>query len=243
MDSVLFSFIIMSVLRDSTETATEFDVIAMLKDTDQLPLVTGSNHWSDWKPDKIIDGIYGGGKATACTCCAALKTPAWANLDLTSPFLISRFEVFGRTDDEKVGEQFHNITVSTGRTDLEVLYAGYILSNTTYLIAKPFPPLFLQDLTVSSPSSVLTICEMHLFAYRFGAIISGNARQSETYMQCTADKALDGKRIFSETTSSCTCSVTKNSNKNAFWEIDLSTQHLIEHIVVTGRRGRDILSG
>ncbi|WAQ98709.1 hypothetical protein MAR_023082, partial [Mya arenaria] len=200
MDSVLFSFIIMSVLRDSTETATEFDVIAMLKDTDQLPLVTGSNHWSDWKPDKIIDGIYGGGKATACTCCAALKTPAWANLDLTSPFLISRFEVFGRTDDEKVGEQFHNITVSTGRTDLEVLYAG------------------------------------------FGAIISGNARQSETYMQCTADKALDGKRIFSETTSSCTCSVTKNSNKNAFWEIDLSTQHLIEHIVVTGRRDDNTLN-
>ncbi|XP_052793370.1 multiple epidermal growth factor-like domains protein 11 [Mya arenaria] len=69
----------------------------------------------------------------------------------------------------------------------------------------------------------------------FGELVTGKARQSSTYHECTADKAQDGIKIFYESTSNCTCSVTRNINGYAFWEIDLSAQHYIEHIAVTGR--------
>ncbi|XP_052793366.1 uncharacterized protein LOC128227154 isoform X2 [Mya arenaria] len=164
MYSLLLSLIAMSVLRDSLETVTEIDVIAFLKNTSVPPLVTGSKHWSDWSPDKIIDGNNGDGDANQCKCCAALYRPAWASLDLNSPFLLSRIKVFGRTDGSRW--QSENLIAYIG--DSSMGYQNLTQLNTpdrtkTGLLIHLDPPRLAQYITFKKPNDdFMAICEVEV---------------------------------------------------------------------------------
>ncbi|XP_052791780.1 receptor-type tyrosine-protein phosphatase epsilon-like [Mya arenaria] len=71
-----------------------------------------------------------------------------------------------------------------------------------------------------------------------GNPVTGIAHQSSIYQNCSADKAFDGKKNFSEEDEelpTCTCSVTDPEKSHPWWEMDFKSMHLISSIIVTGR--------
>ncbi|WAQ98947.1 PTPRT-like protein [Mya arenaria] len=240
MYSLLLSLIAMSVLRDSLETVTEIDVIAFLKNTSVPPLVTGSKHWSDWSPDKIIDGNNGDGDANQCKCCAALYRPAWASLDLNSPFLLSRIKVFGRTDGSRW--QSENLIAYIG--DSSMGYQNLTQLNTpdrtkTGLLIHLDPPRLAQYITFKKPNDdFMAICEVEVLKTDLDIISSGMVNplvnQSSQYMRCNAEKAIDRLLFISNDQLCETCSAT-SGNEPPQWQLDLGRKVLLQGYRIYGR--------
>ncbi|XP_052794507.1 uncharacterized protein LOC128227739 isoform X2 [Mya arenaria] len=194
MYSLLFSLIAMSVLRDSLETVTEIDVIALLKNTSVPPLVTGSNYWSDWSPDRIIDGNNGDGDADKCKCCAALYQPAWATLDLNSPFLLSRINVFGRTDGSNWQSQ--NLVAYIGDSSMGNQYLTQLNDpdrSKNGLFIHLDPPRLAQYIQFKrSNDRFMTICEVEILKTECPCGKFGD-RCEQTCHCTTCCDSLDGK--------------------------------------------------
>ncbi|XP_052793473.1 protein draper-like [Mya arenaria] len=90
------------------------------------------------------------------------------------------------------------------------------------------------DYTMSTNCSVAT-----------GTPVNGSADQSSQYKNCSADKALDGVKIFSipdEHLPTCTCSVTGVKSFPRWWEMDFGSMHLVGLIIVTGRSDVNVQS-
>ncbi|WAQ98943.1 hypothetical protein MAR_023316, partial [Mya arenaria] len=242
MYSLLFSLIAMSVLRDSLETVTEIDVIALLKNTSVPPLVTGSNYWSDWSPDRIIDGNNGDGDADKCKCCAALYQPAWATLDLNSPFLLSRINVFGRTDGSNWQSQ--NLVAYIGDSSMGNQYLTQLNDpdrSKNGLFIHLDPPRLAQYIQFKrSNDRFMTICEVEILKTDLDIIQSGavspRANQSSQYDECKAEKAIDGLLFTSDAEICGTCSAT-SGNEPPQWQLDLGRKVLLQGYRIYGRNG------
>ncbi|XP_052270483.1 uncharacterized protein LOC127871517 isoform X7 [Dreissena polymorpha] len=214
-----------------------------------VTLRSGGTVYDSWDPHRVIDGNTST-DADTCKCCTAISRPAWISLNIGQPYLVTKIEIYGRTDHDI--DQSQNMRLCVGLLD-EIEEGCRDITNSDPAIVFN-PPRLAQFVNFTGLNNgtwagkVMTICEIKIFQQNAIniALSDGYHRilsQAKAYNTCTAEKAVDGKysSTYASDTDLCNnCSATDGS-VNPFWQIDFGTPVFAQYINIIGRI--DVRSG